>query len=145
MDECKPLDMGVKFCAASVPAMLDVLEGGLEGRTSSASDLRTFERNPHLHPAAQKLQKKLHSEAWPSMSTDCLLIGRQFTTAAAAALRVSSAQGLTCVLQLCVGSGIEGMVLSPVRPVHQNIPPTDSSTVRPGLGPCVTGPLMSRT
>lgn len=56
-------DLGVTFCAASVPAMLDVLEGGLDGaRKSSAADARSYERNPHLHPAAIKLQKKMHSE-----------------------------------------------------------------------------------
>ena len=55
-------DLGVNFCAASVPAMLDVLQGGLNGNASSAHDARTYERSPHLHPAAQKLQKKLHSE-----------------------------------------------------------------------------------
>jgi len=55
-------DLGVNFCAASVPAMLDVLQGGLDGRSSTPTDARTYERSPHLHPAAQKLQKKIHSE-----------------------------------------------------------------------------------
>ena len=56
-------DLGVTFCAASVPAMLDVLEGGLDGaRKSSAADARSYERHPHLHPAAMKLQKKMQSE-----------------------------------------------------------------------------------
>jgi hypothetical protein len=41
--------------------MLDVLQGGLEGRSSAPHDARTYDRNPHLHPAAQKLQKKLHA------------------------------------------------------------------------------------
>jgi ATP-dependent RNA helicase DDX31/DBP7 len=50
-------DLGVNFCAASVPAMLDVLDGG--GGGGGGGD---FERNPHMHPAAQKLQRKLHAE-----------------------------------------------------------------------------------
>lgn len=51
-------DLGVNFCAASVPAMLDVLDGAAGGGGGGGD----FERNPHLHPAAQKLQRKLHAE-----------------------------------------------------------------------------------
>ena len=51
-------DLGVNFCAASVPAMLDVLDGAAAGGGGGGD----FERNPHLHPAAQKLQRKLHAE-----------------------------------------------------------------------------------
>jgi ATP-dependent RNA helicase DDX31/DBP7 len=49
-------ELGVKFCAASVPAMLDVLDGGRGGGTPRGE----YDRSPHLHPAAQRLQKKLH-------------------------------------------------------------------------------------
>lgn len=55
-------DLGVSFCAASVPAMLDVLQGGVDGRPSSAQDARAYERSPHMHPAARRLQKKVHGE-----------------------------------------------------------------------------------
>ena len=55
-------NLGVNFCAASVPAMLDVLHGGLGGRGSSKQDVKTYERSPHLHPAAQSLHKKLQAE-----------------------------------------------------------------------------------
>ena len=62
--------------AASVPAMLDVLEHGLktddeESRNrknakapdaENAGARRKYERDPHLHPAAQRLQKRLHAE-----------------------------------------------------------------------------------
>ena len=69
-------ELGVSFGAASVPAMLDVLEHGLktddeESRdrkkaktkeSENAGARRKYERDPHLHPAAQRLQKRLHAE-----------------------------------------------------------------------------------
>ena len=69
-------ELGVAFGAASVPAMLDVLEHGLktddeESRNrknakapdaENAGARRKYERDPHLHPAAQRLQKRLHAE-----------------------------------------------------------------------------------
>ena len=77
--------LGVRFGAASVPAMLDVLETGLrddEARSASgpsgdragekkskpldakasASARRKYERDPHAHPAAMRLQRRLHAE-----------------------------------------------------------------------------------
>lgn len=69
-------ELGVSFGAASVTAMLDVLEHGLpdDGKNGSEHknkkveprDAKRYERDPHLHPAAVKLQKRLHHE----VSTD---------------------------------------------------------------------------
>lgn len=65
-------ELGVSFGAASVPAMLDVLEHGLKTDDEKSGDAqnaqnaggarRKYERDPHLHPAAQRLQKRLHAE-----------------------------------------------------------------------------------
>ena len=77
-------ELGVAFGAASVPAMLDVLDTGLGddeanrgavGGSSSSGDgkkntrlssdaaraRRKYESDPHLHPAAMRLQKRLHA------------------------------------------------------------------------------------
>ena len=62
-------ELGVSFGAASVPAMLDVLEHGLDqsndkskNKTVEPRDARRYDRDPHLHPAAMALQKRLHHE-----------------------------------------------------------------------------------
>ena len=65
-------ELGVKFGAASVPAMLDVLETGLGDDEANglkntrispdaARARRKYESDPHLHPAAMRLQKRLHA------------------------------------------------------------------------------------
>ena len=57
--------LGVEFCAASVPAMLDVLGGGGVGGDDEGAnprERRRVEREPHLHPAATALQRRLHAE-----------------------------------------------------------------------------------
>jgi ATP-dependent RNA helicase DDX31/DBP7 len=57
--------LGVEFGAASVLAMLDVLHASdpIDRSRSGEStrDSRRYERDPHLHPACLRLQKRLHA------------------------------------------------------------------------------------